>query len=119
MRQKSSAANPTHVYMPCRLRERLYERVAAACLRTGVAFGHALATVVDEGAELDRDVDGDAEHVGLDGRAEADGGLQVGEAVEEAAARLSGHLAGLALDEAEHVDAHAEFERVHRALAAG
>jgi hypothetical protein len=96
-----------------------YERVAAECLRTDVTFGHALATVVDEGGELDRDVDGGAEHVGLDGRAEADGGLEVGEAAEEAAARLSGHLAGLALDEAEHVGAHAELERVHRALAAG
>ena len=101
------------------------ERPIRACCRgsvysrTGVTFGHALATVVDEGCEFDRDVDDDAEHVGLGGRAEADGGLQVGEAVEEAAARLSGHLAGLALDEAEHVDAHAEFERVHRALAAG
>lgn len=101
-------------------RERL--RLTIACsrrsLRADVTFGHALATVVDEGAELDRDVDDDAEHVGLDGRAQADGGLEVGEAADEAAARLGGHFADLAFDEAGHVGAHAELERVQRALAA-
>jgi hypothetical protein len=81
-----------------------------------VATGDALATVVDEGAQLDGDVEDQAEHVGLDGRAEADGGLQVGKAAKKAAARLGGHLAGLAVDESEHVGAHAELERVNRAL---
>lgn len=96
-----------------------YERVTTRSLRTYVALGHTLATVVDEGAELDRDIDDDAEHVALDGRAEADGGLEVCKAVDEGAAWLSRHLANLALDEAEHVGAHAELERVQRALAAG
>ena len=96
-----------------------YERGTARSLRTDVALGHALATVVDEGAELDRDIDDDAEHVGLDGGAEADGGLEVYKAIEEGAAWLSRHLANLAFDEAEHIGAHAELERIQRALAAG
>lgn len=86
------------------------------CLSAGVATGDALATVVDKEAQLHRDVDDDAEHVGLDGRAEADGGLEVGEAADEAAARLGGHLADLAADGAQHVGAGPELERVHGAL---
>uniref|UniRef100_J3M089 Uncharacterized protein n=1 Tax=Oryza brachyantha TaxID=4533 RepID=J3M089_ORYBR len=88
-------------------------------LSAGVATGDALATVVDEEAQLHRDVDDDAEHVGLERRAEADGGLEVGEAVDEAAARLGRHLADLAADGAQHVGACAELERVHGALAVG
>jgi len=83
------------------------------------ATGEVLATVVDNEAELDRDVDGDAEHVGLDGGAEADGGLQVREAAEDAAARLGGRVADLGADEAQHVGARRELERVLGALAAG
>jgi len=83
------------------------------------ATGEVLATVVDNEAELDRDVDGDAEHVGLDSGAEADGGLQVREAAEDAAARLGGRVADLGADEAQHVGARRELERVLGALAAG
>jgi hypothetical protein len=115
-----------HAFVPCRVRAYVisyvnsYERVTAgSCLRAQVALGHALATVVDEGAELDGDIDDDAEHVGLDGRAEADGGLEVRKAFDEGTAWLGRHLASLAFDEAEHIGAHAELERVQRALAAG
>lgn len=83
------------------------------------ATWEVLATVVDNEAELDRDVDGDAEHVGLDGGAEADGGLQVGEAAEDAAARLGGRVADLGADEAQHVGARSELKRVLGALATG
>ena len=83
------------------------------------ATGEVLATVVDNEAELDRDVYGDPEHVGLDGGAEADGGLQVGEAAEDAAAWLGGRVADLGADEAQHVGARRELERVLGALAAG
>nr|ACN35836.1 unknown [Zea mays] len=115
-----------HAFVPCRVRAYVisyvnsYERVTAgSCLRAQVALGHALATVVDEGAELDGDIDDDAEHAGLDGRAEADGGLEVRKAFDEGTAWLGRHLASLAFDEAEHIGAHAELERVQRALAAG
>ena len=81
------------------------------------AAGEVLATVVDNEAELDRDVEGDAEHVGLDGGAEAGGGLEVGEAAEEAAARLGRRLPHLGFHEAGHVGAHRELERVLGALA--
>lgn len=96
-----------------------YERVTARSLRTHVALGHALATVVDEGIELDRDIEDDAEDVALDGRAEADGGLEVRKAFDEGTAWLGRHLASLAFDEAERIDAHAELERVQRALPTG
>jgi len=122
MRQKRSADTMHVCHAGCVLnhvRERLHERGTARSLRTDVALGHAFATVVDEGAELDRDIDDDAEHVGLDGRAEADGGLEVYKAFDEGAAWLSRHLASLAFDEAEHIGAHAELERVQRALTAG
>ena len=108
-----------HAFVPCRVRAYIisyvnsYERVTArSCLRAHVALGHALATVVDERAELDGDIDDDAEHVGLDGRAEADGGLEVRKAFDEGTAWLGRHLANLAFDEAEHIGAHAELERV-------
>lgn len=48
---------------------------------------HLLATVVQEQAERDRDVQVDAQHVGLDGGAEAGRGFEIDQATDEAAAR--------------------------------
>jgi len=81
--------------------------------------GAVLATVVEDEAEVDGEVKVDAEDVGLDGGAEADGGLQVREAAKDAAARLGGRVADLGTDEAQHVGARRELERVLGALAAG
>lgn len=92
-------------------------RVAVSSSSAYEATGETLATVVDNEAELDRDVEGDAEHVGLDGGAEAGGGLEVGQAAEDAAARLGGRLADLGAHEAGHVGARRELEGVLGALA--
>ena len=81
------------------------------------AAGHVLAAVVKDEAEVDGEVEVDAEHVGLDGGAEADCGLEVDEALEEGAARQRGRRANLGLDQAQHVGAHAQLQRVDGALA--
>ena len=41
--------------------------------------GADLSTVVEDEAQVDGDVEVDSENVGLDGGAEADGGIEVGE----------------------------------------
>jgi len=82
------------------------------------AGGHGAAAVVDKEGEVDGDVEADAEDVGVDGEADADGGLQVGQAGDEGAAGLLGRLPHLRVDEpVQHVRAHAQLHRVHRALA--
>ena len=79
--------------------------------------GAALAAVVEDEAEVDGEVEFDAEDVGLDGGAEADGGLQVHEPVQQRAAGQVRRRADLGLDEAQHVGAHAQLQRVAGALA--
>lgn len=82
--------------------EHAYSLIA---LKTG---GDLLPTVVDEQAEVDRNVEVIAENIGLECGAEADGGLEVTDALHERAAWLLGWLAEGEVDEAvEHVDAHA------------
>ncbi|RWV86754.1 hypothetical protein GW17_00051315 [Ensete ventricosum] len=57
----------------------------------------------------------DAQHVSLDGSAEAHCGLEVDEPVDEGAAGLLGWLARLGVDEAvEDVGAHAELKSKRR-----
>ena len=74
--------------------------------------GAVLATVVEDEAEVDGEVKVDAEDVGLDGGAEADGGLQVDEPVQQRAARLVRRRADLGLHQAQHVGAHSQLQRV-------
>ena len=74
--------------------------------------GHALAAVVEDEAEIDGQVQVDAEDVALDGGAEAQGGLKVDEPFKQRAAGLRGRHADLGLDEAQHVGAHAQLQRV-------
>jgi hypothetical protein len=76
------------------------------------AGGHGPAAVVEDEAEIDRQVEVDAEDVALDSSAEAGGGLQVDEPLQQRAAWLRGRRAHLSLDEAQHVGAHAQLERV-------
>ena len=81
------------------------------------AGGHGLAAVVEDEAEVDGQVQVDAEDVALDGGAEAQGGLKVDEPFKQRAAGLRGRHADLGLDEAQHVGAHAQLQRVAGALA--
>jgi hypothetical protein len=74
-----------------------------------------LAALVEDEAEVDGQVELDAEHVGLDGSAQADGGIEVDEPAQQRAARLLVRQANL--DKAQHVGAHVELERVDGALA--
>jgi hypothetical protein len=77
------------------------------------AGGRGPAAVVEDEAEVDGQVELDAEHVGLERGAEADGGLEVDETLEKGAARQRGGHANLGLDEAQH----AQLQRVARAPA--
>ena len=81
------------------------------------AARHVHAAVVKDEAEVDGEVELDAEHIGLDGGAEADCGLEVDEALEEGAARQRWRRAHLGLDQAQHVGAHAQLQCVDGALA--
>ena len=74
--------------------------------------GAVLATVVEDEAKVDGEVKVDAEDVGLDGGAEADGSLQVDEPVQQRAARLVRGRADLGLHQAQHVGAHSQLQRV-------
>jgi len=78
--------------------------------------GAVLATVVEDEAEVDGEVQVDAEDVGLDSGAEADGGLQVDEPIQQRAARLVRRRADLGLHQAQHVGAHAQLQRVPGAV---
>lgn len=86
-------------------------------LRALEACGDALAAEVEDEAEVDGDVEVEPQHVGLDGRAEAHGGVQLHEPVQQRAARLVHRHAGLGLDQVQHIGAHAELQRVRRAVA--
>ena len=77
------------------------------------AGGDVLAAVVDEEAEVDGHVEVDAQDVGLERRAEAHRRLQVGEALDQRAARLLRRRPQLQVDQpVEHVGAHAQLQRV-------
>jgi hypothetical protein len=82
------------------------------------ARGHALAAEVEDEAEVDGDVEVDPQHVALDGGAEAHGGVQLNEPVQQRAARLVLGHAGLGLDQVQHVGAHAQLQHVRRAVPA-
>lgn len=86
-------------------------------LRALEALGDVLPAVVDEQAEVDGEVDVDAQDVGLDGGAKAHGDLEVDQPFDEAAAGLLGRLCHRRVDQAvENIGAGAELERVSRAL---
>jgi len=69
-----------------------------ACLEALEAGGHGLAAVVEDEAEVDGQVQVDAEDVALDGGAEAQGGLEVDEPLQQRAAGLRRRHADLGLD---------------------
>jgi hypothetical protein len=73
--------------------------------------------VVEDEAEVDGQVELDSEDLSLDGGAEAHGGLEVHEPLQQRAARFRGRHAHLGLDQAQHVGAHAQLERVAGTLA--
>jgi len=79
--------------------------------------GHGLAAVVEDEAEVDGQVEVDAEDAALDGGAEAQCGLEVDEPLQQRAAWLRGRHAHLGLDQAQNIGAHAQLERVAGALA--
>lgn len=86
-------------------------------LRALEALGDVLPAVVDEQAEVDGEVDVDAQDVGLDGGAKAHGDLEVDQPFDEAAAGLLGRLCHRRVDQAvENIGAGGELERVSRAL---
>jgi hypothetical protein len=87
-----------------------YARVAARlALEAG---GHGLAAVVEDEAEVDGEVERDAEDVALDGGAEADGGLEVDKPLEEGAAWQRRGSTHLGLDETQHVGTNAQLQGV-------
>ncbi|CAM0903443.1 unnamed protein product [Alopecurus aequalis] len=79
--------------------------------------GHAPAAVVEDEAEVDGEVELDAEDVGLEHSAEAHGRLEVDEPLQQRAAWQRGRHSHLGLDQAQHVGAHAQLQRVARAPA--
>ena len=80
------------------------------------AGGDPPAAVVDEKAEVDGHVEVDAQDVGPQRRAQAHRRLQVGEALDQTAARLLRRRPQLQVDEpVQHVRAHTQLQRVDRA----
>lgn len=74
------------------------------------------AAVVEHEGHVERQVDGDAEHVELDGGAEAGGEVEVDEVAQQRAALLVPRHVDLELEEHQHVGAHLEVrQRVRRA----
>lgn len=91
-------------------------------LRALELSGDLLATVVDEKAEVDGDVEVDAKDIGLKRGANAHSGLEVEETFDEGAALawLLRELTVTDSDEAiEHIGAGGHFKRVNRAFAVG
>jgi hypothetical protein len=89
----------------------------AASLEAFESGGHGLAAVVEDEAEVDGQVELDSEDLALDGGAEAHGGLEVDESLQQRAAWLRGRHAHLGLDQSQNIGAHAQLERVAGALA--
>jgi hypothetical protein len=73
----------------------------------GEVLGADLVAVVEEEREVDGDIDVDAEDVGLDGGAEADGGVKVDEALDQRAALVICPDGDVELEQVQHVGAHA------------
>lgn len=91
-------------------------------LRALELSGDLLATVVDEKAEVDGDVEVDAKDIGLKRGANAHSSLEVEETFDEGAALawLLRELTVTDSDEAiEHIGAGGHFKRVNRAFAVG
>lgn len=77
-----------------------------------------LAALVDEHRDGDGEHEADAERLGLDGGAEAERGVEVGDAGEQRAAGVLGVSPDDGVHEAvEHVHARQQLQRVHGALA--
>ncbi|CAM0871195.1 unnamed protein product [Alopecurus aequalis] len=83
----------------------------------GEVSGAFLAALVEEEGEVNWDIELDTKDVGLDGGAEAEGGVKVGEPAEQWAALLAGRHAHLELEQIQHVGAHLQLQRVDRAAA--
>lgn len=75
-----------------------------------------LLACTDDGAQSDRDVNMDPQDVSLDGCAEAQGGLQVGQALQHGAARARGWSPDDHFDEPDQVSACSELQGVNGAL---
>ena len=85
--------------------------------RAGEVGGADPATLVEEEGEVDGKVEADAEDVGPDGGAEADGGVEVGEPGQQRAALLIRRHADVKLDKVQDIGAHLQLQRVDRAAA--
>ncbi|KAK4747107.1 hypothetical protein SAY87_026144 [Trapa incisa] len=93
----------------------LFERGNQIRSSTLEARRHCLLASTDKKGEGDGDVEVDAEDVGLDGGAEAEGRLEVGQTVEEGTARAGGWGSDHHIDKAEEVSADSELQSVLRA----
>jgi hypothetical protein len=81
--------------------------------------GRVPAAVVEHEGHVERQVDGDAEHVEPDGGAQAGGQVEVDEAAQQRAAPLAPRHVDLELEQDQHVGAHLEVRhRVRRARVA-
>lgn len=85
--------------------------------RAGEAGDAVLVAVVEEEREVDGDVEHDAEDVGPDGEAEADGGVEVDEPLQQRAALLVVGHADLEPQKVQYARAHLKLQRVDRAAA--
>ena len=81
----------------------------------GEVGGACLAALVEEDDEVDGHVEVDAQDVGFDGGAEADGRVEVGEPGQQWAALVGGRHAEFELEQVQHVGAHTQLQRVDRA----
>jgi hypothetical protein len=72
---------------------------------------------VEEEGEVDGDVEHDSEDVGPDGEAEAHGGVEVGEPLQQRAAPLAVRHADPEPQQVQHVRAYLQLQRIDRAAA--
>uniref|UniRef100_K4AFU9 Uncharacterized protein n=1 Tax=Setaria italica TaxID=4555 RepID=K4AFU9_SETIT len=100
--------------------ERALARLAPASwvnlLRAGEVGRANLAALVEDEVEADGHVEVNAEDIGLNRGAEADGGVEVDEPLQQGAALVV--LGQADLDEAQNVSAHPQLQRVDRAAPA-
>jgi hypothetical protein len=76
-----------------------------------------VVAVVEEEREVEGDVEHDAEDVGPDGEAEADGGVGVDEPLQQRAALLVVGHADVKPQQVQHARAYLKIQRVDRAAA--
>ncbi len=76
-----------------------------------------LAALVEDEAQIDGEIQVDAQHVGLDGGAEADGGVEVGDPLQQRAALVGAGSDLDANEPIEHVGAHPQLQGVDGAVA--